>query len=333
MRLPLGAVPALAQRAEALGFDGLIVPEVVSDAVLVSLLALEHTQRLQVITGVVVAFARSPTLLAQDAWGLAQLSGGRFTLGLGPQIKGNVEGRFGMPWSPPAARMRDYVGAVRAVFECWQNGTTLDYQSESYRLSRMQPFFAPEPLPAGSRIPIALGAVGPRMTRVAGEVADVVIAHPTNSSPGYLAEAMRPHLAEGARRAGREPEALQLIANPMTATGADADAVTAEREAARLVLAFTYSTPAYAPTLEHHGWQGVGEALRRRARSGDWSGLGAEIDDRMLDVLVPSAPFSSVAEQLLERYAGVADGISLRMPQDPGQDNVFRDVVSALRAG
>ena len=119
----------------------------------------------------------------------------------------------------------------------------------------------------------------------------------------------------------------------MTASGADADAVAAEREAARQVLAFTYSTPAYAPTLEHYGWQHTGAALRRRARSGDWAGLAAEIDDAMLDVLVPSAPFSGVARELLRRYAGVADGISLRMPQDPTQDDTFRAVVSALRAG
>lgn len=331
--MPLTAVPAFARRVEALGFDGLIVPEAVQDAVLTSLLALEHTEALQVITGVVVAFARSPTLLAQDAWGLAQLSDGRFTLGLGPQVKGNVEGRFGMPWSAPAARMRDYVGAVRAVFECWQHGTPLAYESETYRLSRMQPFFAPEPLPEGCRIPIALGAVGPRMTAVAGEVADTVLAHPTNSSPGYLRDAMRPRLAEGAQRAGRDVDRLELIANPMTATGPDAAAVAAERQAAREVLAFTYSTPAYAPTLEHHGWAAVGAALRGRARGGDWAGMSSEIDDAMLDVLVPSAPFDAIAPLLLARYAGVADGIALRVPKDAARDGVFRAVVDALRAG
>ncbi|MBW2374091.1 MAG: LLM class flavin-dependent oxidoreductase, partial [Deltaproteobacteria bacterium] len=162
VRMPLGDVPAHASRAERLGFDGLIVPEALTDAVLVSLLALEHTTRLHVLTGVVVAFARSPMLLAQDAWALQRFSGGRFGLGLGSQIRSNVEQRYGMPWSAPAARMRDYVGALRAVFDAWQNGTRLDYRSDSYSLTRMQPFFDPGPL-EHPQIPIWLGAVGPRM--------------------------------------------------------------------------------------------------------------------------------------------------------------------------
>jgi alkanesulfonate monooxygenase SsuD/methylene tetrahydromethanopterin reductase-like flavin-dependent oxidoreductase (luciferase family) len=144
--MPLAAVPAHARRAEALGCDGLIVPEAVGDGMLAALLALEHTERLRVATGVVVAFARSPMLLAQDAWGLQRLSRGRFELGLGPQVRGNVVRRFGMPWSAPAPRMRDYVGALRAIFGAWQDGSELRYESESYRIDRMQPFFRPEPI-------------------------------------------------------------------------------------------------------------------------------------------------------------------------------------------
>lgn len=331
VRMPLSAVPAHARRAEALGYDGLIVPEAVSDGILVALLALEHTERLRVMTGVVVAFARSPMLLAQDAWGLQQLSGGRFVLGLGPQVKGNVEKRFGMPWSAPAARMRDYVGALRAIFACWQEGAPLRYESASYTITRMQPFFQPEPLPEGPP-GIALGAIGPRMTRVAGELADHVIAHPTNSSPAYLREVMRPRLAEGSQAAGRKPEAVQLVANPMVATGADADEVAAEREAAREVLTFTYSTPAYWATLEHHGWSQVGRELLEKTRSGDWAGMKGLVTDAMLDVLVPTGGYAEIAEVLRGRYAGVADGISLRMPKDPARDAAFARVVEALRA-
>ena len=327
--MPLGDVPAHASRAERLGFDGLIVPEALTDAVLVSLLALEHTTRLHVLTGVVVAFARSPMLLAQDAWALQRFSGGRFGLGLGSQIRANVEQRYGMPWSTPAARMRDYAGALRAVFNAWQNGTRLDYRSDSYSLTRMQPFFDPGPL-EHPQVPIWLGAVGPRMTRVAGEVADGVIAHPTNSTPDYLREVTRPELEAGRRAAGRD-EPARVIANPLTATGASGAEVAEEREAARRILAFTYSTPAYAPTLRHHGWEEVGPALRERARAGDWAGMSALVDDAMLDVLVPSGLHSDIADILRDRYAPVADGIALRMPANPAHDDVFEGVVARIR--
>jgi probable F420-dependent oxidoreductase len=331
VQLPLGAVAAHVRRVEALGYDGLLVPEAVNDAMLVALLALEHSERLYVATGVVVAFARSPMLLAQDAWALQRLSGGRFELGLGSQVRGNVEGRFGMPWSAPAARMRDYVGALRAVFDCWQNGTPLHYESESYRLTRMHPFFDPGPIDH-PEIPIALGAVGPRMSRVAGEVADLLIAHPTNSSPSYLRDALRPRIAEGARAAGRDPEGVRLIASPMTATGPTAKALATEREKARDVLAFTFSTRAYWPTLEHHGWGQVGRALQRKTREGDWPGMRALVSDEMLDRLVPTGRFEELADVLQGLYAGVADGISLRMPADPAADPAFRDVIANLRA-
>jgi probable F420-dependent oxidoreductase len=332
VRMPLAKMPAHAQRAERLGFDGLIVPEAVYDAIPAATLALASTTKLLVATGVIVAFARSPMLVAQDAWALAQLSGGRFAIGLGPQVKGNVEGRFGMPWSAPAARMRDYVGALRACWGAFQTGKPLAYASPSYSLSRMQPFFKPDALPPEhARIEVWLGAIGPRMTEVAGEVADCVIAHPTNSSPAYLSDAMRPRLAVGAERASRDARAVRVIANPMVATGPDAASVAREREAAREVLAFTYSTPAYWGTLAHHGWHDVGRALLEKTRANDWAGMRALITDEMLDALVPSAPFAEIAALVRARYAGVADGISLRMPPDSSQDAEFSDVVCALR--
>jgi probable F420-dependent oxidoreductase len=269
-------------------------------------------------------------LLAQDAFALAQLSGGRFELGLGPQVKGNVEKRFGMPWSAPAARMHDYVGALRAVFAAWQEGAPLRYESASYSLTRMQPFFAPEKLSCALP-PLWLGAIGPKMIGVAGEVADGLIAHPTNSTPGYLRDVVRPGLAEGARKAGRAPAEIRVIANPMTATGPDAAAVAAEREAAREVLAFTYSTPAYWATLEHHGWGDVGRALLEATRKGDWAGLRGLVSDAMLDALVPTAPFGEIAALLRERYAGVADALTLRLPKDPAHDTDFARVIAALR--
>jgi probable F420-dependent oxidoreductase len=329
VRMPLSAVAAHARRAERLGCDGLVVPEAVYDAIPAATLALANTTRLRVATGVVVAFARSPMLLAQDAWALAQLSGGRFELGLGPQVKGNVEKRFGMPWSAPAARMHDYVGALRAVFASWQHGRPLRHEGSSYTLTRMQPFFTPEKL-ACPEPPILLGAIGPKMIGVAGEVADGLIAHPTNSTPAYLRDVVRPGLAEGARKAGRPAGAVRVIANPMTATGPDAASVAAEREAARDVLAFTYSTPAYWATLEHHGWGEVGRALLERTRRGAWDGMRELVSDAMLDALVPTAPFDEIASVLRQRYAGLADALTLRLPRDPSHDERFAPVVAAL---
>lgn len=330
VRMPLAAVSGFAQRAERLGCDGLVVPEAVYDAIPAATLALAATTRLRVATGVVVAFARSPMLLAQDAWALAQLSGGRFELGLGPQVKGNVEKRFGMPWSAPAARMHDYVSALRAVFAAWQHGKPLRHEGPSYTLTRMQPFFAPERL-ACAEPPVLLGAIGPKLIGVAGEVADGLIAHPTNSTPGYLRDVVRPGLAGGARKAGRSPAAIRVIANPMTATGPDAATVSAERESARDVLAFTYSTPAYWATLEHHGWVEVGRALLERTRRGAWDGMRDLVTDAMLDALVPTAPFAEIAAVLRERYAGVADALTLRLPKDPAHDTDFARVVEATR--
>ena len=330
VRMPLAAVPDYARRAEALGFDGLIVPEAVNDGILLALLALEHTRRLRVATGVVVAFARSPMLLAQDAWALQRLSGGRFELGLGPQVRGNVTRRFGMPWSAPAPRMREYVGALRAIFDCWQTGAELRYEGESYRIDRMQPFFDPGPIDQ-PRIPIALGAVGPRMTRVAGEVADALIVHPTQSEPGWLREVTRPKLAEGARAAGRPPEAVRVIANPMTATGATQSAVAAEREQAREVLAFTFATPAYRAVLDHHGLGALADDLHERAGRGEWSALPGRVGDAVLDLFVPTGSFEAIPDVLRRRYDGVADAIALRMPRESDADDRFAKVVSALQ--
>lgn len=326
--LPLSEVAAHARRAEALGYDGLVVPEVIHDAMMVSLLALEHTTRLRVSTGVVVAFARSPMLLAQQAWALQRMSNGRFELGLGTQVKGNIEKRFGMPWSAPVPRMRDYVGALRAIFACWQKGTPLHYESRNYTLTRMQPFFRPGPID-WPEIPLLLGAVQPTAIRLAGEVADAVIAHPTNSTPEYLRDVVRPKLTEGERTGGRAPGSVRVIANPMIATGADQATVDSEREAAREVLAFTYSTPAYWPTLEHHGWE-VGPALLEKTRTGDWAGMKKLITDAMLDALVPTGTFEEIADVVLSRYGAVADAVCLRMPADPRRDAAFGRVIEKL---
>jgi len=329
--VPLARVPDHARRVEGLGYDALSVPEAQHDGTLTALLALEHTTRLRVVTGVLVAFARSPMITAQAAWDLQAVSNGRFELGLGTQVRGNIVRRFGMPWSAPAARLRDYVGAVRAVFDAFQNGSRLDFHSDAYTLDRLQPFFNPGPLESGPP-PILLGAIGPIMTRTVGEVADAMQTHPTNSEPRYLQTVTRPRIDEGRERAGRSAH-VDLLAGPMIATGATAEAVAAERLKARETLVFTLSTPAYWPALEHHGWLEVGHQLRDATREGRWDEMDAMVSDEIIEAFVPTATYDEIAELILSRYGDVADGILFPVPEDPADDAAARKAIETLIAG
>jgi probable F420-dependent oxidoreductase len=332
VRHPLADAGAHARRAEQLGYHGLSVPEAVHDGMLVALLCLEHTRELRVATGAIVAFARSPTLVAQGAWDLQRLSGGRFELGLGSQVKGNLEGRFGVAWAPPAPRMRDYVRALRAVFARWQTGAPLGFESAHYRLTRMQPYFDPGPLEQPSPS-IWLGAVNPGMLRTAGEVADGALMHPTNSDPRTLREVTRPALAAGAARAGRSAGAAAIHACPFVATGRTREELAVSRENIRETLGFLYSTPAYWPALLAHGWGEVGERLHRLSRAGSWSELRALVTDEMLAKLVPQGLYPEIADVLLAWYGGLAERISFPLPADPAHDAEIAKVVARLREG
>ncbi len=219
----LASVPAYARRAERLGFDGLHVPETIHDSLAVALLALEHTTRLTVRTAVTLAFVRSPTAVAYAAWDLSVLSGGRFELGLGSQIKQNIRDRFAMEWTEPVERMRDYVGALQALFEAFRTGGSLNFEGAHYRLTRMQPYFNPGPSDALPP-PIWLGAVNAGMSELAGEVAHGVVTHSTNSEPEHLRDVVRPALQRGAIASGRSAPAV-VIASPAVATGVDDAAV------------------------------------------------------------------------------------------------------------
>jgi len=329
-RMPLQATAAYARRAEQLGFTGLVVPEAVHDGFLTALLAIEHTETLRVVTGVIVAFARSPTTVAYAAWDLQALSGGRFALGLGSQVKGNIVGRFGVEWKPPVARMRDYIGALRAVWASWQEGSALAFDSKHYRLDRMQPFFNPGPIEHPD-IPVIVGGVNAGMMRLGGEVGGGVITHPTNTGPRYLRERIVPEMRRGAARIGRSPERPTVLASTFVATGPTSEAVA--REAARLreYLGFLYSTPQYWPTLELHGWGSVGAELHRMSREGRWADMPGAITDEMFGQLVPTGTYDEIGPVLLRWYADLVDAITLRMPDDPADDARMARLVSELR--
>lgn len=331
-RLPPRAVTEQARRAEAMGYDGLNVPEAVHDGLVAATLALQATHRLRVATSVLVAFARSPMVLAMAAFDLQTLSGGRFELGLGAQVRGNVEGRYSAAWAPPIERMREYIGAIRATFACWQDGLPLRFEGEHYRLTRMQPFFVPERLEEAPTPPIVLGAVGPRMTALAGEVADALVTHPTNSHPRYLRESIRPRLAAGAARRARDPAAVGLRVAPICATGRDDAAVRRAREEKRRSLAFLFSTPAYWPSLSLFGWQERGERLRALTRESRWQEMAAVVSDEMLDTFVPTAPYSELPALLRDWYGELADVLVFPIPDDPADDPAAARALEKLRA-
>lgn len=325
----LASVPAYARRAERLGFAGLHVPETIHDSLAVALLALEHTTEVTVRTAVTLAFVRSPTLVAYAAWDLSALSGGRFELGLGSQIKQNIRDRFGMEWTEPVERMRDYVGALHALFEAFRTGGTLRFEGTHYRLTRMQPYFNPGPSQTAAP-PIWLGAVNAGMCELAGEVAAGVVTHSTNSEPDHLHNVVRPALKRGAATSGRTTSAA-VIASPAIATGVDDAAVAAERQRHRQLLAFLYSTPAYAPALIKRGWTHLPERLRELVRAQQWDRLPAVLTDDVVDEFVVCARYDELPRMLAARFGAVADGMVLP-PLRGDSDAGIEACVAALAA-
>ena len=330
-RLSLGQTGAHAQRAEALGYDGLNVPDAVHDGLLIAHEALRSTTRLRVATSVLVVFPRSPMIVAVAAWDLQSTSQGRFEMGLGTQVRGNIVGRYSTPWTSPVPRMREYVLSLRAIFASFQDAVPLKFEGEHYQFTKMQPFFNPGPIDH-PKIPIYLGAVGPVMTALAGEVADGHMSHPTHSAPRVLHELAMPALERGAARSGRKMSDLHRMAAGMVSTGKGADAVAAQREKNRELLGFLYSTPAYWPALEIFGCREVGEKLHSMTREGKWSEMPGLIDDELLENIIPSGTYDEIADVLIKRNEGLATQITFPMPDDPAEDGRTREVIAALRS-
>ena len=332
-RMRLSDVPAYARRVEALGVDGMHVPETVHDAFAVALLALEHTRRMVVRTSVALAFVRSPLLTAYTAWDLSAFSGGRFQLGLGTQIRQNIEDRYGMPFGEPVPRMRDYLDALDAAFRAFRSGAGISQQGSHYRLTRLQPYFNPGPDPQTPVPPIYLGGVNAAICRLAGSRAAGFVTHSTNSSPRYLAELCLPQLRTGAAAAGRDLGELELIAGTPVVTGATPADLDAAREHQRRMLAFLFSTPAYGRTLELYGWGELAPRLRDMIRADRWSELPGLISDEVLGTIVPTATFDELPAVLLGWYGDLADGVQLPPLGPATADQALAGVVRALRAG
>ena len=305
------AGPAAAQ-AEAAGFDAVMSVELGHDPLTPLSMAALATSKIELTPSVVVAFPRSPTVLASQAWDLHANSNGRFVLGLGSQVKGHNERRFGIPWTPPAPRMRDYVMALRAIWHAWETGGKLSFDSPNYKLSLMTPDFSPEPtgLPM---IPIAIAAVGEAMLRVAGQVCDGVRLHPL-CSRRYLEEVCVPQMMTGMRRSGRSRLHFDIHGGGFVCTGPDAATVAAEMEKARRRIGFYGSTRTYLPILEMHGLGDLGLKLHRMSVEGAWDRMGAEISDDVVRIFAACGTYGEVSKAIEQRFGGIADSIDMHFP-------------------
>jgi probable F420-dependent oxidoreductase len=315
-------VPARAKELEAAGYDGVYTFESSHDPFFPLLLAAEHTERLELTTAIAIAFARNPMTLASIGYDLQLASKGRFHLGLGTQIKPHIEKRFSMPWSHPAARLREMVLAIRAIWATWQDGEPLQFRGEFYRHTLMTPFFDPGPNPYG--VPrIVLGGVGPRMTEVAGEVADGFMIHPFATEESVRTVTV-PALERGLVRAGRTLADLEVAIPQMIVTGDTDEELANALGAVKAQLAFYGSTPAYKVVLDVHGWGALQPELNRLSKEGRWPEMAGLITDEMVDAFVVRGAPGTIAKQVRARYGTMVQRISFNSPYQAADDRWVR---------
>ena len=304
----LTEVPRQAARAVDIGYDGIFTPDTSHDPFLRISVAAPVAQGLDLGTAVTVAFARSPMTVAQTAWDLAGLTGGRFLLGLGTQIKAHIERRFSMPWGAPARRMSEYIMALRAIWNSWQNGEPLRFRGEFYSLTLMTPFFDPGPIDHPS-IPVYVAGVGPRMSHLAGEMCDGYHVHPFHTVR-YLQEVTLPAMREGARRGGRTLDQIEMASSVFVVTGRDRREMKTMRRQVSQQIAFYASTPAYRPVLDSHGWD-FGPRLTALSKRGQWDRMADVITDDVVSEVAVEAPIDELGDAIRDRYEGILDRVGL----------------------
>ncbi|RLQ22868.1 TIGR03617 family F420-dependent LLM class oxidoreductase [Seongchinamella sediminis] len=324
----LGEAAAEARRLAAIGYDGIYTLEGSWDPFLPLVMAAEHAPGLDLATGIAVAFPRNPIHLAYQAWDLQRFSSGRFYLGLGSQVKAHIEKRFGVDFDPPASRMREYIQALKAIFDCWQNGTRLDFQGRFYRHTLMTPMFDPGPNPHGIP-PVLLGALGPKMTEVAGEVADGLIVHPFNSTP-FLENTALPAVHRGLAKSGRKRGEFILQINAIVITGDTDAAVAVATRKVKDLLGFYASTPAYRPPMEAVGYGDLQAELNRLSKEGQWEALAEHIDDDFLDAFTTRGKPGEIAARLQASYGEHADRLAIYAPY-AAPDAMWQSIISELR--
>jgi probable F420-dependent oxidoreductase len=308
--------------------SALYVPEGAHDPFVYLTLAAAHTRELRLGTSIALAFARSPMAMAYPAYDVHRLSGGRLVLGLGSQIKPHIERRYSMPWSRPADRMREYITALRAIWDTWQTGDPLDFQGDFYTHTLMPPLFNPGPL--GFPSPeIWLAGVGPRMVETAGAVADGFICHPLLSR-SYLADELHPALAAGRASTGGDG-AFTVAAMAMVVTGRTEDECAAAIAGTKRQIGFYASTPAYKPVLDHHGWGDLHAEAHAFTKEGRWAELGDLVDDEILATFAVVGSLDEVGDAVRKRFDGHADRVILSIPY-AADDRLGLDIVSGRSA-
>lgn len=311
--LDLTTVGEDARRVEELGYDGLFASENKEDPFVTIAVAAQMTQHLQLGNSVIIAFARSPAVTAMFAWSMQKLSQGRFTLGLGSQVRAHIQRRFGVSdWTPAGTWMREYVQAVRAIWDCWQNDARLDFEGEHYRLNLMVPQFNPGPIEKPD-IPIHLAALNPFMCQVAGEVADSLGPHPI-CTRAYIEDVMLPAMRKGAEKAGRNPADIKIAMRSLIATGPDKETLHERAEAVRARVAFYACTPSYRAVFEHHGLGDLAKRLSGLAREQRWEEMPPMISDETLHTFAVVGTFDEFIDRMRQRSAGVADSTEFSIP-------------------
>jgi probable F420-dependent oxidoreductase len=298
--LDLGSIGRDARLLEEVGYHGLVVEETKDDPFVIMALAAQATTKLHLGTSVAIAFPRSPTITAMSAWTIQKLSHGRFTLGLGTQVKAHIERRYGLPWSPAGPWMREYVAAVRAIWDSWQNGTPLDIKGPHYNINLTVPLFNPGPIEHPD-IPIHVAAVNSVMCRIAGEVADGIRVHPV-CTPSYIEQVMLPAVRAGAERTGRSLESFQMCMKPLVATAAtEAELVPKVRDT-RARISFYASTPQYRAAFDHLGLGDLADRLKLLSRAQRWEEMPQHINDEVLETFVTIGTYDTIAAKLTERF-------------------------------
>jgi probable F420-dependent oxidoreductase len=312
---------------ERQGYDALFTNESKHDPFVLAALMAEHTARVELMTYIAVAFARTPMVVAQAAGDVNVLARGRFTLGLGSQIKPHITRRFSMPWSHPAPRMKEFIRALHAIWDCWYEGKPLDFRGEFYTHTLTSPMFIREDKSYG-RPKVMLGAVGPAMTQVAAEAADGLLCHSFTTS-GYLREVTLPTIERVLLQEKRTRADFTVVGMPFIAMGETQAELDRAIAAARRHVAFYASTPAYRAVLDFHGWGELQPEMLRLSKLGEWQEMGQRVSDRMLETFVVIGNASACARQLRERFEGVLDLMCGYSENAPGMPAAL---LAALRA-
>jgi len=324
-------VAAVAQQAEANGFDYLSCGELAHDSILTMTVAATATQKIDLLTSVTIAFPRSPMVLAMEAWDLQVLSRGRFNIGLGSQVKGHNERRFGGSWSAAAPRMKEYIQMMKAVWDCWQDGSAAEFLGKHYKFTLMTPNFNPGPIEF-PRPKIYLAVVGDAMARVAGEVADGILPHGGIMTDKYMREVLLPNVKIGLQRSGRTWQDIEIAASGYTVYGENDAEISRGLDGLRQALSFYGSTRTYHDVLELHGLKYLGDKLHALSLNGDWQKMKEVITDEELLELAQISTFDDMPA-FLTRHREYASSMGFGLRRNAsGSDEQSRQLMHEIQA-